>query len=398
MWASLFGNKERSFFVCNRLQNYRIFGNIPTFWRNTRFANFFNFDMEHNIHFTEAKLSQLVLHRVGSKYNNEGVSVSKHALPLTDELTNVLQPYFLGSFRCEELFRFHHDSDLMMNEIYAYCSYIFDDVSQLYDQSINILNHLYEKSNHAKIQAGELYVAYFEDCILDDELVNGIGIFKTETKDKFLKLQINDAADSWALVCEEGTNLAQLDKGCLILDSQREGGMRVLTVDLKSSEAKYWVDDFLCLLQIQDDNFMTKNYLNLCKDFTKKVLAKEDKGEQLSFVNKSLDYFQNNEEFDYNEFKEEVFGEKPELAERFNEYQQEYQEKEGIETPEDWNFFISPNAVKKAKRSFRNIIQLDTQVEIKIQSTQAQDDGIVERGYDEERGMHFYKIYFNEEK
>ena len=47
--------------------------------------------------------------------------------------------------------------------------------------------HLYNQSEHPKIQSGELYIAYFADCQLDDEITDAIGIFKSENKDIYLK-------------------------------------------------------------------------------------------------------------------------------------------------------------------------------------------------------------------
>lgn len=367
--------------------------------------------MQHTVHFTEAQLLQIVLHRVGNKHFEEGIRIAQSPLQVDDELRTTLKNYFLGSFQTEAFYQFYHDNDLMMNEVYAYASYIFDDASAFYEQSVHILRHLYEKSTHNKIQAGELYVAQFKDCIFDDELVEAIGIFKTETKDKFIKLAATDSEDGtttdWALTCDEGTNLARLDKGCLIIKTAADTGFRVLTVDVKSADAKYWLDEFLKLRQVQDDAFLTKNYLNMCKDFTRKVLAKEDKNEQLSFVNKSLDYFETKETFDYNEFVEDVFEDQHELVDKFEHHRRDYNKRNGIASPEptadsenddDLGFFIAPQAVKKAKKGFKNSIQLDTQVEIKIQSAEVQDSGCMERGYDEDRKMHFYKIFFNEEK
>ena len=82
----------------------------------------------------------------------------------------------------------------------------------------------------------------------------------------------------------------------------------------------------------------------------------------------------------------------------FEAHKQEFQEKLGIEDTADNGFFISKPVVKKAKRSFKNNIQLDTQMEIKILSSEAQAEGFLERGYDDEKGMKYYKIYFNNEK
>lgn len=355
--------------------------------------------MDNMVLFAETKLKRIALHRVGNKSREEGVFAAKKLLPLQDEeMKQTLQEYFLGSFKMDEFYQFNHATDLLMNEVYNYCNYIFEnpEADNFYEQSISILKHLYAQSNHTKIAAGELYVVYFEDIVLNDELVDAVGIFKSETKEQYIKLRLDEEED-WAIYFDEGTDLSKLDKGCLVFNSQAAEGYQVITVDLKSSDAKYWRDDFLMLTQIHDDNFYTKTYLNLCKDFGKTQFEKEEKQEQVSFLNKSLEYFSTQESFDFNGFTDEIFEEDEDKKTAFKEFKHQFQTQQGL-LPEEESFFISAPLVKKAQRSFRKIIQLDTQVEIKIHSAQAQEDGMVERGYDEDKGMYFYKIYFNDEK
>lgn len=355
--------------------------------------------METNIIFSEVQLKRLALHRVGNKSRDEGIRIAQKLLPLNDEeMTRTLLDYFLGSFKLDEFYQFNHPNDLAMNEVYNFCSYIFENPEPevIYEQSVNILRHLYDCSNHSKIADGELYVGYFEDIIVDDELVTAVGIFKAETKERYLKLRLDEDED-WELYFEEGTDITKLDKGCLVFNTQKEEGYRAISVDLKSSDAKYWRDDFLMLTQLHDDNFYTKTYMNLCKQFGKSQYETEEKQEQVNFLNKSLDYFNGKEEFDFDDFAEEIFEENEEKKESFKQYKEEYQIQQGL-LPEEEQFFISAPVVKKTERSFRKVIQLDTQMEIKIHSSSVQEDGVLERGFDEEKGMHYYKIYFNDEK
>jgi hypothetical protein len=176
-----------------------------------------------------------------------------------------------------------------------------------------------------------------------------------------------------------------------------EEGYRIVSVDMKGGDAKYWRDDFLMLTQIHDDNFYTKTYLNLCKQFGKTQFDADEKQDQVTFLNKSIEYFNTHEAFDFDELAGDLFEEDMDRAESFRTYKNNYQEKEGL-LPEEETFFIAAPLVKKAEKSFRKIIQLDTAVEIKINSSTVHDDGTVERGYDAEKGMHYYKIYFNDEK
>ncbi len=343
--------------------------------------------------FSNIQLEGLALHLVGNKAREEGYKAARELLRFNSEDEKFLMlDYFLGSFKLEETYRFDHESDLEMNELYMYCSYIFEDPAVLYDQSINILKQLYEKSGHPNVKGGELYVAFFRDVLVDDELVDAVGIFKSERKDTFVQLEAE--GDQFHLGFLQGTNLNKLDKGVLILNTYREEGFRVLCVDLKSSDARYWRDEFLMLTQIPDNAFHTKNYLALCKDFVEEVISREaSKKEQVDFVNKSIEYFSTHETFDFNEFKNEVSGGDEAKAQRFDAYAQSYREDTGMGAEDQ--FFIAPKAVKQMKRKLNNVIKLDTQVEIRLAGTGGEE--FVERGYDEERNMHFYKVFFNQE-
>lgn len=356
--------------------------------------------MNNDIIFTEAKISKLALHRVGNKSRQEGIFPSKKLLQLKDDgFKTDLQKFFLSHFKTDIFYHFGHSVELSMNELFNYCSHIFEDpysTELFYEESVNMLRQLYECSDHNKINDGELYVAHFEDIVLNDELVDAIGIFKVETRDKFLKLRLDEDND-WELYFDEGTNIENLDKGCLIFNTSAEEGYRIVSVDMKGGDAKYWRDDFLMLTQLHDDNFYTKSYLNLCKQFGKTQFEADEKQDQISFLNKSIEYFNSHEAFDFEELAGDLFEDNSDRKEQFKEYKGRFQEKEGL-LPEEENFFIAAPLVKKAEKSFRKIIQLDSSVEIKINSSSVHEDGTVERGYDAEKGMHYYKIYFNDEK
>ena len=48
----------------------------------------------------------------------------------------------------------------------------------------------------------------------------------------------------------QGINVDKLDKGCLVFNTEREEGFAVCVVDnTNRAEARYWIDDFLLLLQ-----------------------------------------------------------------------------------------------------------------------------------------------------
>ncbi|WP_242920044.1 nucleoid-associated protein [Pontibacter liquoris] len=344
---------------------------------------------------TQVRLKKVAVHRVGNKAKAEGVIASKELVDLHDEqLSDLLLAYFLAPFKQEEFFRFTHTSDVALNEMFAYAALIFSEPQKFQEYSVHILHHLYEQSDHPKVKSGELYVAYFSGCVMADEVVDAIGVFKSENKDTFLTFQ--DAEDDLNVNYHFGVNLKGVDKGCMIYNVAAEDGFRVKMVDVNSTDALFWREDFLNVTELKDTNFNTKAALNLCKDFSEEVFAKtESKKAQVDFISRSVDYFSKSETFDLEEFTSSVIDE-PETKERFKNYSQAFAEERDIEGFTD--FAINKNTVRNMKRQFRNFIKLDTQIEIKFSGyNPEQSEQYVERGFDNERGMHFYKVYFYNE-
>lgn len=343
----------------------------------------------------QVRLQKLAIHRVGNKSKEEGVLASKELVPLHDEqLYELLLHYFLAPFKQEEFFRFTHTSDLALNEMFAYSALIFAEPHNFMEYSQHILHHLYEQSDHPKVKSGELYMAYFENCLMEDEIVDAVGVFKSESKDSFLT--VADETDDLCVNYHFGINLKAVDKGCMIFNSKADDGFRVKLVDANGYDAAFWKDDFLHVDELKDTNYNTKTVMNLCKDFSEEVFARtESKKAQVEFMSKSVDYFSKSETFDLEEFTSSVIDE-PETKERFMNYSQAFAEERDIEGFTD--FAINKNTVRNMKRKFRNFIKLDTQIEIKFSGyNPEQSEQYVERGFDKERNMHFYKVYFNAE-
>lgn len=147
-----------------------------------------------------------------------------------------------------------------MNEVYMCVHEIFSNPNTILHQSIDLSKHLYEQSTHPKVKGGEFYVVYFEDCIVDGISTNAIGLFKSENKDTYLKIQ--HKSNGFMIESEKGISLNKLDKGCLIFNREKENGYVVAVVDNvnKGAEAKYWTDDFLHV-RPRKDNF---NQTQIC--------------------------------------------------------------------------------------------------------------------------------------
>lgn len=342
-------------------------------------------------------IESLSLHRVGNKNKNEGIFLSESPIALNDETTGVLKEYFFKPFREKEenYYKFTNEVDVEYNEIYKIVSEIFNDPGSIHANSKKIATHLFEQSNHPHIKSGEVYVVHFRDVLLDNIKVDAIGIFKSELKHDFLQFQ--EKGNNLDIVIQQGININKLDKGCLILNSHKEEGYKILSVDSNRYDTKYWLENFLDIDYLADENFYTKNYLKFCQNFAKDVvLPAEDKQQEVLFMNRAVNHFAKNDKFEETSFLNEVM-ENPEFIPEFKHYKVEKGPKYSVEDVS--NFDIANKAVSDARKKIKNVINLDTNIQIKMDFINAESaEKFVEKGWDEERQMYYYLVYFNKEQ
>jgi hypothetical protein len=344
-----------------------------------------------------AQIESVSLHRVGNKSKGEKIFLSGEPQNPDDETTGLLKEYFFRPFREKEenYFRFTHEADVEFNEVYKFVSEIFGEPSTLHMNSKKIVAHLFEQSGHPHIKSGEVYVTYLKDVLLDNAKTDAVGIFKSELKHDFL--QFREKGDTLNIVIQQGVNINKLDKGCLIFNVNKEEGYKVLSVDSNRYDAKYWLVQFLGVSPMTDENFYTKNYLKFCQNFAKDVvLPAEDKQQEVLFMNRAVNHFARNDAFEESHFLNEVL-ENPELIPEFKHYKVEKGPKYSIEDVS--NFNIANKAVSATRKKIKNIIQLDTNIQIKLDFINPESaEKFVEKGWDEERQMYYYLVYFNKEQ
>lgn len=344
--------------------------------------------------YSNAKLLKLIVHTIGNKIHDEGYSLSdstskKHS----EDIEGILTNYFLSPFRQAEFYSFWHESELNLNACYSYIKDIFENKLNFISKSKSILKHLYEQSDHPKIRAGELYIAYFQNCVLDEDVTDAIAIFKSESKDIFLKTF--STGKHLDIKIDEGLNINKVDKACIIFNVGLQSGFKVCVIDNlnKSNEAQYWKDNFLKIKPCLDNYYYTKNILSVTKDFIAKKITHDfeiSKADQVDLLNKSVQYFKINETFSIKQFEKEVF-EDPGIIKSFRKFGSDYLDTNDIEIAD--TFEISAQAVKKQARSFKSVIKLDKNFHIYIHG----DRSLIEQGYDSKKGKKYYKIYFNQE-
>jgi hypothetical protein len=342
-------------------------------------------------------IETLSIHRVGNKSRNESQFLSGQPFNLTDEIVPLMKEYFFRPFREKEenYFQFAHEVDLDYNEMFQFASEVFANPSCLHDVSKKITNHLFEQSNHPHIKNGEVYVTYLSNVNIDNNVVDAIGVFKSEVQTDFL--QFEEKGTTLEMILQQGINLSKLDKGCLIFNYKKEEGYKILSVDSNRYDARYWLENFLSVDAFQDDNFITKKYLKFCQGFAKDVVfPAEDKKQEVMFMNRSVNYFAKNDQFEESNFLNEVMD-NPDLIPEFRSYKVDKGEKYSIE--DVTTFPIANSAVSDARKSIKNVINLDTHIQIKMDFINPESaEKFVEKGWDEEKQMYYYLVYFNKEQ
>lgn len=342
--------------------------------------------------FSNTQLDQTIVHYVGM-FDGDDIMLSNETLDTSNELlSNLLRDYFLNNFKSTGFYSFTHDSNLEMNELFSLCSSYFDDSKDFIEVSKDIATHLKQVSTHPNIKDGELYVVSLQDCVVDGEMTDAIGIFKSETKEKFIK--INRGGSKLTVSCEFGANPKKLDKGCIIFNTEKEFGYKLSVIDnTNRDEAKYWINDFLRVKMRNDNFYQTKTAINLCKEFVQDVIRPEnnfEKLEQAEILTKTRDFFKTNETFTQDEFETKVIAE-PEVVEAFREYKKSYEAELGYNIPNE--FKISADATKQSNKFLKSVIKLDKFFHIYIHGKQER----VEKGYDEDMNLNYYKLYFEKE-
>ena len=350
------------------------------------------------ISFFEASLAELSIHRVGNKSQDESCVLSEQSIHIKDNLlSQLLQQYFLSPFeKVNEIYRLlHPNGDLNLNEAWHFASEIFEDSTLFHQNSKELAKYLYNVSAHPKIKTGELYLAYFENVQIEGELHDALGIFKSETKETYLKVypQNNGFDISYE---QEAININKLDKGCLIFNTDKQEGYRIAVIDQtnRSAEAVYWKDEFL-KLKVRNDNFnQTHTVLGVYKNFVTEKLDEEfeiSKADKIDLLNRSMKYFKEKESFDLDEFSNDVIGNEAGI-ESFKNFKKNYEQEFDTAIPD--HFDISGAAVKKQAKVYKSVLKLDKNFHIYIHGNKE----LIEKGFDDNKSMNYYKVYFKEEQ
>jgi hypothetical protein len=344
------------------------------------------------IDFSRAELTHFILHGVGNKGLGEALNFKDQPILFKDDFTKeTVLKYLLSSFKTDMYYQFKGKIDLTLNSVANCAEDLFNSQVMFTKISQNIAKILYDQTIHPKIKGGAFYVCFFKDVVVDGELVNCVGLFKTERYETYIKLN----ESSFDIDTDHGIDVSKLDKGCLIFNTDKMDGYKISIVNNGKSNhetALYWTEDFLNAKLKANAYYHTKNQIDICRAFVEEKLNHINELDRLAILNRSVNYFTEIAHYHQNEFNKEVLKDDA-LIEDFTEYQKDYQDRLNIpKAPEE--FDVSATAVKQNKKHMRQVIKLDKNFHLYVHANTQH----IEKGYDEKKGMKFYKVYFvNEE-
>jgi len=346
------------------------------------------------VNFNKAVLESISLAKVGNQQRGEALRTSKELCKFDEEDKDMLTVAFLKPFKNLERYQFQHASSLDLHEMHSYACTIFDQEDRFLTYSRKIARQLYENSKHPNIKSGDLCVAFLKGIQVGGKPCNGISIVKAETSVPFL--EISDKDGDLMLTTHNGIYPEKIDKGCLILDYERDGGLLVYTFDKGGADTNFWVRDFLGAKARKDDDFKTKQYAKMCVEFADEGLPEDmNPEEKYRVANDAMTYFAEKDQFNTEHFQEEVL-QKPEIVEKFSKFKDNYADEDGEPLADE--FEINKRIAKQAGSKIKSSLKLDTGVVLKFSPEFAErSEEIMERGFDEKMGMKYVKVYYHEE-
>lgn len=340
------------------------------------------------INYNDASVKHLMIHGIGNKCLDEALVLSSSEVRVSDGTERRLLENLLKRMPVDALYHFSHDIELSYNEVFSFIKSSFDKKDNFLDVSKKIARHLFNQGVTKKIDSGLLYVTYLKRILIDDQEIDAIGIFKSEKPEMFLKLGYSDG--EYSLASEKG--IGNISKGCLILNIDSESGYLISLLNTrKKSDVKYWNEDFLGVKLRNDDYNKTNQIIELCGRFiiSNDAITKKDKIGMIDQVLSAMTIGDTS----LGKVADTVF-----TSETMKEQFSDFRNKNSSFTDEDLKELFSPTTenVERQLRKYRSKSKLilDDDFEVLIKKG---EDNIV-KGYDKEKGLSYYKLYFKEEK
>ena len=338
------------------------------------------------------KVTHMIVHHIGNKSNGEGVGFSHEELDYKGIEKDLLK-LVDRSFNLSDLYHFYYEGMVELNPVFSFSRAIFNNPEDIVTQSNHIAKILYECSTHPKVKPGELSIIYLTGYELEGEIVDAIVIIKSETRQSVL--QIDRTSEGFVVSMNDAINLSKVEKGCIIFNTNESDGFKIAIVDNSSSsgDAKYWKDSFLHVASYNGAHYQTSSLISLATGFISDSVAGD---RNISYVEKAMIANRSKQvltemegdTITFGEYSHSVFKD-TRLEERFNQY---VEENGSLSVSKSDAISIERKAINK-RRSRISTIHLDNNFDILIRG----GGDFILRGYDEDAGMNYYKLYFEKE-
>jgi len=329
---------------------------------------------------SESKLAQYIIHFISDSLVLGEESFTHPEVMLEAAFTQLA----FSKIDLEQQYEFFHETNIALNEVYTYVSAIFKEEKSFLEQSKSIARHLHSVSQHPNIKCGELFIGLFDNCFFMNEATKIVAIVKIDEKEMFLDVK-NDQ-NKMIIHGIDGINVKKINNMAIIVDMGEEQVPAVFIKTKRKEDIVYWQERFLKMKAADEHYHKTNLALTECK----KYILKEDNfsnTEKLGLLNKTLDYFRNEDEFQVNEYIETVFD-------KTDSTQRDII----INSVKPYETIISESALEKAEKKYKRKIKLDSNIEIQVNVQNIEQvDELIEVGYDEATNRKYYKIYFQEE-
>jgi hypothetical protein len=354
------------------------------------------FTMNHALP-SQAQVQQVVIQPLGNKAEEEPfvpVSESPHAgAEVLDWLSHSVSKVFE---RSGERYAFSHENSLEFHEVFQLSKRYLEGQTDFLSWSVEVARHLYQCSDHPRIGAGELICADISQLVYNNFRCPALLLYKIDKKTPFMAYQ--SALGKSEVLVREGIHATTPEKAALIIKTHPEKDeFEVLIVDkaARGGEAAFWKNDFLQVVPIDNAYLQTQQFLQTTRQYFVNQFEKDFEAERpdaIDLMNRSYQFFKENEQFDRETFEEKVFQD-TRLVAAFKTYDSQIKEEGQPGIPEPSQFDIHPDAVKKQNRVFKSVIKLDKNFHLYIHGNR----DWVEKGVDPETGRKFYKLYYESE-
>ena len=302
--------------------------------------------------------------------------------------TMALKDFFIKPFsRVMSEYTFSHPVGLSYNVVYQTVLKLMHN-EDFVSCSQDVFRQLQISSKQPSIKDGDLFIAKISDVIIGDTYYDGLGIFKIEQKREFIETYL-DEDGKMQFAIKNGFSSNKLDKACLIIFQDKMP--KCLIIDT-SKDTKYWRQDFLGLTPMPNAYSQTKAATQVFQLFVNEELSKRPdvtKEERVNLLNSWSERMKTAKTFEIEKLADDILP-NDEISDMFSEYCKAFADKEGYTL--SGNICIEKKALSIPKKV--RTIKLDDTVEISLIKT----GKFIERGFDKERGMNYYKLYFSKEK